>query len=53
MGQLMALCRKIIEYHKDGTPIKDAIEPSEYHEDELLVKLAKHYVATKGVKPKE
>jgi len=45
MSHLLELCKKISEYAKNGDPIKDVIEPSDYREDELLVELAEHYIA--------
>jgi hypothetical protein len=44
-SKLLKLCKKIIKYTEEGTPAKDAIEPSDYTEAELLYELARHYVA--------
>ena len=42
---LLDLCKEIIAYNKNGDPVRDVIDSSEYRETELLV-LAKHYVAS-------
>lgn len=46
MSHMMALCKKIIKYHEEGTPVKDAVEPSQWSTDELVVELAYQYVAS-------
>jgi hypothetical protein len=43
---LLDLCKEMVAYAKNGDPVKDVIENSEYREDELLVLLAKHYIKT-------
>lgn len=45
MSQLLKLCEKIVANAHTGDPMKDIIEPSGFHPDELLVELANHYVA--------
>jgi hypothetical protein len=49
---LLQLCEQIVDYMDEGSPAKDAIEPSNFSTDELIYELASHYVAANRGKVK-
>jgi hypothetical protein len=40
-ADLEFICKKILEYHENGDPVKDVIEHTPYSQDQLLVELAR------------
>lgn len=49
MSKLLETCKRIGAYARQGDPVKDVLEDTDYRGDELLVELAAHYVAQAGV----
>lgn len=38
------VCRKVLEYHAQGDPIKDVLEKTPYSETEFIIELVRCYL---------